>query len=178
VKWCVVIVAVTLTGSALGQAQEAPESTKPRAEVLISAPRRRSHVGDPLTFALEIKNVGRAPFYVTKAIQAFNYLGGFEVTVRPPPDARVTGGAAAGDFAGKVDIMAAENFILLVPGATYGGTVNAISVPQSPGIYRVVGRRVPILVSDNEKRKLRGSLKFPLLVETVESIPISIVVSK
>jgi hypothetical protein len=98
--------------------------------------------------------------------------------VTPPPGARVDGGATGADFSGQVDIVKeTDQFVLLVPGATYGGTITALTIPKSPGTYQIVGRRVPPLVLDKTRQKLGSGLKFPLLMEAVQSSAMSIEVT-
>ncbi len=161
-----------------GQSPDASEGTAPQAEVLVSGA-KRSRVGERPTLTIQIKNVGKRPFYITRAIECFDYHGGFQVVVTPPAGARMNHSVAAGNYFGRVDIMKeAQDFILLVPGALYGGTITSLDQPLSPGIYRITVRRIPLLISDGTKEKLRTGLKFPVLLNTVESAPISWKVSK
>ena len=161
-----------------GQSADASEGTAPQAEVLVSCA-KRSRVGERPTLTIQIKNVGKRPFYITRAIEAFDYHGGFQVVVTPPAGARMVHSVAAGDYFGRVDIMKeAQDFILLVPNAMYGGTITSLDQPLSPGTYRISVRRVPLLISDGMKEKLRTGLKFPVLLNTVEAAPISWKVSK
>jgi len=172
------IICVILSSRATTQSQQTNEGLKPNAEVLISS-EGRSRVNEPLKITLQVENVGKIPFYVTPAVQVFNYLGGFEVVVVAPTGASVRGGAAAGDFAGRIDIMEdAKRFVLLAPGAMYGGTIATLTVPMSPGTYRVVGKRIPLLVSESAKEKLRSGLPFPVLLDLVESKPIAVTVTE
>ena len=149
-----------------------------KAQVIISAP-QQSRVGEVIKVIAQVKNVGSIPFYVTRAIQMFDYHGGFELVVTPPPGAKVQGGAAAGDYFGKADITKeTQDLVLLVPGAIYGGTISMIAVPNSPGTYKLQAKRVPPLIPDTVKEELRSTLKFPMLLDTVESNSISIIVTK
>ena len=174
----VILVLLCLVVRARAQTHEVSESAKPKSEVLVSAS-KKSRVGEPLTVTLQVKNVGKTPFYITRAIQAASYLGGFEVLVTPPPGARTDGGAVGGDFFGQVDIMKqTEQFILLVPGAMYGGTITALTIPMSPGTYQIVGKRLPPLISGQVIEKLESVLKFPVLMDAEQSKPISIKVTK
>jgi hypothetical protein len=161
-----------------GQSQAVSESAVPEAEVLVSGA-KVSRVGERPTLTLQVKNVGKKPFYITRAIEAFDYHGGFQVVVTPPAGGRMEHGVAAADYVGRVDIMKeAQDFILLVPGAMYGGTITVLDKPLSPGSYQIAVRRVPLLISDAMKEKLRAGLKFPVLLDTVESAPISWTVTK
>ena len=158
------------------QSTEVSELMRPKAELIVSAP-NVSKVGKRINLILQIKNVGKTPFYMTRAIQFVDYHGGFEIVVTPPPGARIDGGSASGDYAGPVDITKeADAFVLLVPGAMYGVTVTAMAVPISPGTYKIVCRRVPPLIPESTKQKLLANLKFPILFDLVESEPQSMAV--
>jgi hypothetical protein len=173
------LILATLSATEMcGQSADASEGTAPQAEVLVSGA-KRSRVGERPTLTIQIKNVGKRPFYITRAIEAFDYHGGFQVVVTPPAGARMVHGVAAGDYFGRVDILKeAQDFILLVPNAMYGGTITSLDQLLSPGTYRISVRRVPLLISDGMKEKLRTGLKFPVLLNTVEGAPISWKVSK
>ena len=176
-RFLAVMLTLTATGiTSFAQLESRKSALK--AEVLISAP-QQSRVGEVLKVTVQIKNVGTVPFYVTRAIQMFDYHGGFEVMVTPPPGARMQGGAAAGDYFGKVDITKeTQDFVLLIPGAMYGGTIPVIPVPYSPGTYKIHAKRVPPLIPESTKEKLLSTLRFPFLFDTVESKSISIAVSE
>lgn len=158
-----------------GQSQQTSEAVSPKAEVIMSV-RSRNRVGERLTVTLQIKNVGKTPFYIAKALECFDYHGGFDVVVTPPAGGRMQGGAAAGDFFGKLDIIkeAQNSSLLLMPGEKYGGTITSMAVPLSPGTYRIVGRHVPLAVTESGRDKLRTALKFPMLFDIVESKPQSV----
>jgi hypothetical protein len=172
-------VAVCTPSGLPGQSPQVSEAVSPKAELVMSV-RPRNRVGEGLTVTLEIKNVGKTPFYVAKALECFDYHGGFDVVITPPAGARIQGGAAAGDFFGKRDIIkeAQDASLLLMPGEMYGGTITSMAVPLSPGKYRIVGRHIPLLVTESAKEKLRAALKFPMLFDLVESKPQSVTVTE
>jgi len=70
-----------------------------------------------------------------------------------------------------------ESWILLMPGEFYGGTMALRTAPTAPGVYKVIGRRVPPQLSDDIKANL-SSLKFPVLLEPVDSEPLYLKVVK
>jgi hypothetical protein len=162
-----------------GQSQQIPETASPKAELIMSV-RPSNRVGKRLTVTLQIKNVGKTPFYITKALESYDYHGGFDVVVTPPSGARMQGGAAAGDSFGKVDIIkeAQNSSLLLMPGEMYGGTITSMAVPLSPGTYRILGRHAPLAVTEDVRDKLRTALKFPMLFDIIESKPQSVSVVK
>lgn len=166
---------VCTQGNLLGQSQQTSEAVSPKAEVIMSV-RPRNRVGERLTVTLQIKNVGKTPFYIAKAVECSDYHGGFDLVVTPPAGGRMQGGAAAGDFFGKLDIVkeVQDSSLLLMPGEEYGGTITSMAVPLSPGTYRIVGRHVPLAVTKGVKDKLRTTLKFPMLFDVVESKPKSV----
>ena len=71
-----------------------------------------------------------------------------------------------------------ESWILLMPGDFYGGTVRLHTAPATPGTYKVVGRRCPPRLSDELRRQLAAALKFPVLLEPVDSEPVYLKVVK
>ena len=73
---------------------------------------------------------------------------------------------------------ARESWILLQPGEFYGATVPLSTVQLSPGTWKVVGRRSPPRVTDELREQLRMALKFPVLLETVDSKPVFLKVAK
>jgi hypothetical protein len=158
-----------------GQPQQPSKVVSPEADLIMSV-RSTNPVGQALTVTLQMKNVGKTPFYITKALELLDYHGGFNVVVTPPVGARMDGGARAGDHFGKVDIIkeAQDSCILLMPGEMYGGTITSLAIPHTPGTYRIVGRHIPLIVTEDVREKLRIALKFPMLFDTVQSKPESV----
>jgi hypothetical protein len=65
-----------------------------------------------------------------------------------------------------------------MPGDFYGGTWSLHTAPVSPGTYKVVGRRCPPRLSDELRGQLASALKFPVLLEDVDSQPVFLKVEK
>jgi len=71
-----------------------------------------------------------------------------------------------------------ESWILLMPGEFYGGTTDLHTAPVSPGTYKVVGRRCPPRLTEELRSQLTTALKFPVLLENVDSQPVYLKVVK
>jgi hypothetical protein len=189
---------LSLALSTVGSAQSQPcvptepwKEAPPKAVVEISLPKKTIHACDKTKpreceFAkatFRITNCGSSPFYIPQTIENVEWHGGFEDIVNGPFDARGAlheNGAAdyGADYHPDVLKEIQESWILLMPGEFYGGTVNLHTAPVSPGTYRVVGRRCPPRLSDEVRGQLVTALKFPVLLENVDSQPVYFKVMK
>jgi hypothetical protein len=83
---------------------------------------------------------------------------------------------AAGDYGPDYhpDILkeVEDSWILLQPGQFYGGTVPLNTIPGSPGTWTIIARRNPPRVTGELQEKMHKSLKFPVLLDKVDSKPI------
>jgi len=163
----------------------------PKAAVEISLPKKTIHACDKtkilecesarITF--RITNCGSFPFYIPKAISNVEWHGGFEDIVSGPFDAKgaLHSNAAADygpDYHPDVLKEIQESWILLMPGEFYGGTTDLHTAPVSPGTYKVVGRRCPPRLTEELRSQLTTALKFPVLLENVDSQPVYLKVVK
>lgn len=194
--WLFLLSSCGLSIFATGQSQQcvptAPwKKAPPRAEVEISLPKKTFHACDKsrprecewAKATFRITNCGSFPFYIPKSIDNLEWHGGFEDIVSGPFDlqgALHTGGAAdyGPDYHPDVLKEIQESWILLMPGEFYGGTLYLHTAPLSPGIYKVVGRRCPPRLSDELRVQLDSVLKFPVLLENVDSQPVYLKVVK
>jgi hypothetical protein len=149
------------------------DQTSPKAEIDVSTVPTKCKVGQPVYVHFQITNTGSIPFYIPPIIDDFGLLGGFGFQVLPPPGQKFLGSARAADWGPgpQRDILqVAANWIILRHGDFYGATrpVNEILLP-SPGKYRIVVWHHPPILSDAEKVQLRENLKFPVLLDTIES---------
>ena len=170
-----------------GQWKEAP----PKAVVEISLPKKTIHACDKTKprecewarATFRITNCGSFPFYIPKTVSNVEWHGGFEDIMSGPFDAKGalhSGGAAdyGPDYHPDVLKEIQESWILLMPGEFYGGTAHLHTAPVSPGTYKVVGRRRPPRLTDELRDQLANALKFPVLLENVDSPPVFLKVVK
>jgi hypothetical protein len=131
------------------------------------------------TATFRITNCGSFPFYIPPTVQNVEWHGGFEGFVEAT---NVLGSNAAADYGPDYhpDVLKEiqESWILLMPGEFYGGTTWLHTAPVSPGRYKVVGRRCPPRLSDELRGQLASALKFPVLLEDVDSQPVFLKVVK
>jgi hypothetical protein len=131
---------------------------------------------------MRITNCGTFPFYVPTTIQDWDWHGGFQDIVTGPPNSKLQHSVAAEDYGPDYhpDVVqeVRESWILLMPGQFYGGTVRLNTAPGSLGIWKVVARRNPPRVSDELKQRFEKELKFPVLLEPVDSKPVYLKVVK
>ncbi len=167
--------------------QQAP----PKAVVEISLTKKKIHACDqarprecewPAAATFRITNCGSFPFYIPRTIRNVEWHGGFEDIVTGPFDAKVLHSGEAADYGPDYhpDVLKEikESWILLMPGDFYGGTMKLHTAPTSPGIYKVVGRRCPPRLTDEMRSQLASALKFPVLLENVDSQPVYLKVVK
>jgi len=150
------------------------EKAAPQAVVDVSLDRETVRPGEAPLVTFRITNRGFVPFYIPKTIETFDFRGGFQAIVTGPPHAKMRQSGGAADHFHYVDVAKeiGESWILLWPCDFYGGTRRLSAVPMSPGSYAIVGRRNPPRLGDNLKEKLRTTLKFPVLLDAIESQPI------
>jgi hypothetical protein len=129
-----------------------------------------------------ITNCGSFPFYIPKTIRNVESHGGFDDIVTGPPNAKAQHAVGVADYAPDYhpDVLKEikESWILLMPGEFYGGTVPLSTAPMAPGTWKVVGRRSPPRVTDELRGQLPTALKFPVLLDSVDSAPIYFSVGK
>jgi hypothetical protein len=172
----------------IGPWKEAP----PQAVVDISLTKKKIHACDKTkphecewaaAATFRITNCGSFPFYIPKTIANVEWHGGFEDVVSGPFG---TAGALhtveAADYGPDYhpDVLKEikESWILLMPGDFYGGTIRLHTAPLSPGTYKVIGRRCPPRLTDELRSQLASALKFPVLLENVDSQPVYLKVVK
>src|SRR5882672_8617743 len=103
--------------------------------------------------------------------------GGFEVLESVPPGARAIHTVRAGDpgpGGWQRDYLkeAREGWIVLHPGEFYGGRVPLRSfLPLSTGRYKLVAKWHPPSLTEKDKEQLRSGLKFPPILDAIESPP-------
>ena len=129
-----------------------------------------------------ITNCSSFPFYTPKTIRNVEWHGGFEDIVVGPFDAKALHSNEAADYGPDYhpDVIKEikESWILLMPGDFYGGTMRLHTAPLSPGTYKVIGRRCPPRLADELRSQLASALKFPVLLENVDSQPVYLKVVK
>ena len=130
-----------------------------------------------------ITNCGTFPFYIPKTIQKVEWHGGFEDIVSGPFGAqgalRIVEAADYGaDYHPDVLKEIQESWLLLTPGDSLGGTMQLHTAPLSPGTYKVIGRRCPPRLTEELRGQLATALKFPVLLENVDSQPVYLKVVK
>ena len=130
-----------------------------------------------------ITNCGSSPFYIPKTVKDIEWHGGFEDIVSGPSDAEpalhtVEAGDYGPDYHPDILKEIKESWLLLMPGDFYGGTMRLHTAPVSRGTYKIVGRRTPPRLSDQLRGQLASALKFPVLMENVDSDPVYLKVVK
>src|SRR5437588_7826266 len=154
---------LTLSKS-IGQSRtDVGDQTSPKAEINVSVTPSKCKVGTLISVSFQIKNIGSVPFYIPPFIEDIG-RGGFDVTVALPPDGKAIKIGRATDY-GPGDtsdiLQEAAKWIVLRPGDFYGATRPLASfVKVSSGRFRIVVRRNPPRLSDEDKARLRESLKF------------------
>jgi|SRR5579863_3336124 len=170
--------------SAQGQNASAGTENGLRAEVrILSFSPKVARVGDRITVTAQIRNVGKVPFYISKAMQQMDsYRGGFMLVVTPPPGARGIGESGWADLAPgyRPDALpeAKEHYLLLSPGDFYGGKLALPIIPMSPGKYKIELMRIPPGLSDETQKQIQEALKSPVLSETAVAQPVYMQVSR
>jgi len=167
------------------------EEAAPKAVVEISLPKSTIHACNRTKprqcewarATFRITNCGSSPFYIPETVRNVEWHGGFEDIVTGPFGAEpgLHRGEAADYGPGyDPDVLKEiqESWLLLMPGDFYGGTVNLHTAPLSPGTYKVVGRRSPPRLTDELRGQLASALKFPVLLENVDSRPVYLKVVK
>jgi len=156
------------------------EKAAPQAVVDVSLDKETVRLGEAPLVTFRITNRGSVPFYIPKTIDDFDFHGGFQALVSGPPDTRWKSTGGALDHFRYIDVAKEieESWILLWPCDFYGGTRRLATVPMSPGTYTIVGRRNPPRLGDDLKEKLRTGLKFPMLLDVIESQPIRLRVTE
>jgi len=155
----------------------------PKAVVEISLNKKKIHLREWVSVTFRITNCGSHPFYIPKAIGNVEWHGGFEDIVTGQFDTKgvlrmVEATDYSPDYHADVLKEIQDSWILLMPGDFYGGTVPLHTAPVSPGTYKVVGRRSPPRLSDELRKQLAAALKFPVLLELVDSEPVYLKVVK
>jgi len=166
------------------------KESPPKALVEISLTKKTIHACDKTKpreceFAkatFRITNCGSFPFYIPKTIGNIEAHGGFQdIFVSGPLEGALHAGEAVDVGIGyHPDVLKEiqESWILLMPGDFYGGEWGLHTGPVSPGTYKVVGRRCPPRLSDELRGQLASALKFPVLLEDVDSQPVFLKVVK
>jgi len=167
------------------------KNASPKAVVEISLPKTTIHACDKAKprecqrarATFRITNCGSSPFYIPKTIRNVEWHGGFEdIFVNGPFDAEALHSVEAADYGPDYhpDVLKEiqESWLLLLPGDFYGGTLNLHTAPVSPGTYKVVGRRCPPRLTDELRSQLASTLKFPVLLENIDSQPVYLKVVK
>jgi len=156
------------------------KEASPNAVVNVSLNKPKIHTGEWGWVTFRITNCGSFPFYIPKAIQDFDWHGGFEDIVTGALDAKALHSRGAGDYGADYhpDVLKEikESWILLMPGQFYGGTVRLHTAPMSAGTWKVIARRNPPRLTDEITRAARTALKFPVLLDSVDSEPIYLVI--
>jgi hypothetical protein len=164
-------------------ANESSSSIAPVAKVRLTLNRQRCRVGTPIAVRFEIENTGSVPFYIPPVVEDMGSLGGFYVQVTSPPGTKAQRSVVAGDpipgFHRDIVTDARQKWIVLRPGDFYGATreLNTF-VPLSPGRFEIVVRHSAPRLSAGEEQQLRGELKFPVLLDALESAPVYLEVVK
>jgi hypothetical protein len=167
-------------GGLHGQSVASSERDRPTtAKIQFSTKAKVSRVGDLIYAAFQIENVGTQPFYITPTVNDLDDgNGGFDAVLTGPPGAQmisVGAGAPSSPPGYHRDIVTVvrEHWVLLFPGDFYGGTGPLRTIPKSSGTYKIVAKRTPPRMTEEEKERLRMELKFPVLMDTLESPPVS-----
>jgi hypothetical protein len=164
----------------------------PKAVVDISLTKKKIHACEKTkpreceweaAATFRITNCGSFPFYIAKTVSNDEWHGGFEDIMSGPfgvASALHTGGAAdyGPDYHPDVLKEIKDSWILLMPGAFYGGTMTLHTAPFSPGTYKIIGRRCPPRLTHELRSQLASALGFPVLLEDVDSQPVYLKVVK
>ena len=171
-----------MLSKSIGQSRtDVGDQTSPKAEINLSVTPSKCKVKTPVSVSFQIKNIGSVPFYIPPFIEDVG-RGGFDVTVALPPGGKATKIVRAADY-GPGDtsdiLQEAAKWIVLRPGEFYGATRPLASfVKVSSGRIRIVVRRNPPRLSDEDKARLGDGLKFPVLLDMIESAPVVLDVVK
>ena len=147
----------------------------PRAEVTVSLTPTKCKLGTPVSVRFQISNTGSVPFYIPPIVDNFG-RGGFDVQVTPPLGSngvtRIVRAADPGPGSGFDAVQEAARWIILRPGDFYGATrpLSNILLPSAGRFTVTVRHRTPRL-NDEDKARLRETLKFPVFVDPIESAP-------
>lgn len=171
--------------SAHGQNASSAAESGVRAEVqILSLSPKVARVGDRIRVTAQIRNVGEAPFYISKSMRMADSHGGFMLVVTSPPGASVASVMGESGWADRApgfrpDALteAKEHYLLLSPGAFYGGKLALPVVPMSPGRYKIELMRIPSVLSVEIQRQIQDAFAFPVLSETVVAQPMYLQVS-
>ena len=184
---CAVLVAsvwiLILTSALYSQSQTNPHvQTLPKAEITVSLMPSKCKLGGPVNVRFKIVNTGMVPFYIPPIIEKFG-RSGFDVEVIPPPSSKgIMKVVTAGDPGAGPEFNIQEEaarWIVLRPGDFYGSTqpVDKVLLP-SAGKYKVVVRHTPPRLSEVDKARLKETLKFPVLLDTIDSEPVVLEIVK
>jgi hypothetical protein len=153
-----------------------------KAEVQIFTSTGKSSLAEKIRVTFQIKNTGSTPFYIPQRVDDLDTYGGFAAIISGPADAKLLERKGAVDFPpGKrrnIVKEVEESWLLLFPGDFYGGVRTLHTTILSPGTYRIVARRNPPRLTEEEKERVRTELKFPVLLEPIDSKPASLVVTR
>jgi len=150
--------------------QKAP----PKGVVDVSLDKTTIKVGETPLVTFRITNRGSIPFYIPRTIEDFDFHGGFQALVTGPADAKWSATGGTVDHFHYIDVAkeAEESWILLWPCDFYGGTRPLGTVPMSRGTYTIVARRNAPRLAEDLREKLHNTLKYPVLLDSIESGPI------
>jgi hypothetical protein len=152
------------------------------AEVQLFTNTAKSRVAENINVTFQIKNTGSTPFYIPQRVDDLDTYGGFAAIVTGPSDAKLLERRGAVDFPPgerrNVVKEIEERWLLLFPGDFYGGVRPLRTTILSPGTYRIVAKRIPPRLTEEERERVRTELKFPVLIEPIESKPVFLLVTK
>jgi hypothetical protein len=177
--------AISLTAAVSANAEslsDPGEHVPVKAEVQIFMSAGKISLGEKIKVTFQIKNTGSTPFYIPQRVDDLDTYGGFAAIVCGPTDAKLLERKGAVDFPPgerrNVVKEVEESWLLLFPGDFYGGVRPLHITILSPGTYRIVGRRNPPRLTEEERERVRTELKFPVLLEPVDSKHVVLVVTK
>ena len=124
----------------------------------------------------------RRRFIFLREWKILDTYGGFAAIISGPVDAKLLERKGAVDFppGERRNIVkeVEQTWLLLFPGDFYGGVRPLHTTILSSGTYRIVARRNPPRLTAEEKERVRTELRFPVLLEPVDSKPVFLVVTK
>jgi hypothetical protein len=174
---------------ALVESMSAGAQTTPRPALTISPKQHVYRSGERIAFEYRIENTGKIPFYLNPSLEQ---VSGMDAGVRVmlfDEQGRRVGGQIVGDtfppdYKNMTDIVeyVQGKWFLLRPNMFYGAssyypTVNKLT----PGKYRLTATyfsNILYFAQASQRQELSKRLRYPLMVDTVDSNEIWIRVSE
>jgi len=178
--FCLVVIGSLHGQSVADSGNEGPT----KARIQFSTKAKQTRVGDLIYATFQIENVGTQPFYIAPTVRDLDDgNGGFDAVLTGTLGAQMVSMGGGGPsfprgYHRDIVTVVREHWILLFPGDFYGGTGPLRTIPMSAGTYKIVAKRTPPRMTEEEKERLRMELRFPAFMDTLELPPVSLEVVK